>query len=85
MNKFIAISLPVLWLLYCFFYDYEYALVLRSLVGLNTGYAFAYMWKYHELKNELMKIKANEYYQKEEMRKFTEGFSYKPKINDTNK
>lgn len=26
-----------------------------------------------------LKIKANEYYQEEEMRKFTEGFAYKPK------
>lgn len=79
MNKFIAISLPLLWLLYCFFHEYEYGGLLRALVGLNIGYAFAYVWQYHDLKNELLKIKANEYYQEEEMRKFNEGFSYKIK------
>lgn len=63
MNKFIATLLPVLWLLYCFFYDYQYGWVLRSLVGFNIGYALAYVWRYHDLKNELLKIKANEYYQ----------------------
>lgn len=57
MNKIIAISLVVLWLLYCFFHDYEHGWVLRSLVGLNIGYAFAYVWKYHDLKNELLKYK----------------------------
>lgn len=55
MNKFIAVSLPILWLSYCFFHDHEYGWILRSLVGLNIGYTFAYVWKYHDLKNELFK------------------------------
>jgi hypothetical protein len=55
MNKIIAVSLPVLWLSYCFFHNYEYGWILRSLVGLNIGYASVYIWKYHDLKSGLLK------------------------------
>lgn len=82
MNKFIAITLPILWLLFCCFHNHQHEWVIRSLLGANIGYAFAYIWKYNDLKNELLKIKANEYYQEEEMRKFTEGFAYKPKAKN---
>lgn len=56
MDKFIALLLPVLWLSYCFFHDHQYGWILRSLVGLNVGFSFAYIWKYNDLKNELLKM-----------------------------
>lgn len=55
MNKIITLFLLVLWFSYCFFHDHKYAWILRSLLGLNIGYACAYVWKYHDLKNELLK------------------------------
>jgi hypothetical protein len=82
MNKFIAISLPILWMTYCFSHAHEYEWILRALLGLNMGYVFIYACKYNDLKKELMTIKENEYYQEEEMRKFTEGFAYRKKNNE---
>lgn len=55
MNKFIAISLPVLWVFHCWFLDHEYAWVLRSLVGVHIGYACAYVWKDNGSRDELVK------------------------------
>ncbi len=54
MSKFIAISLPALWITYCIFLDHEYAWVLRSLIGTHIGYACAYVWSYNNAWKELV-------------------------------
>lgn len=51
MPKITAISLVLLWIFHVFFQDYEYAWILRTLMSVNVGCAYGYLWIYDERTN----------------------------------
>jgi hypothetical protein len=57
MNKFLCISITIIWFLYCWFGEYEYGWILRHMVSLHIGYMCAYTWKYNDLRDYLLSHK----------------------------
>jgi len=55
INKILAVTLPLCWILYIFFHDWEHVWIFRSLCGVNIGYSVVYLWTYNDLRDELLK------------------------------
>ncbi len=61
MNKILAVTLPLFYFIFVCFPEWEYCWVFRSLTSCSMGYAIIYLWKYQDLKNELLNhLKINE-------------------------
>jgi len=54
MNKIIASSLILFWGLFLAFQSHKYAWLFQSIVSAHIGCAFAYLWSYYDLLDNLL-------------------------------
>jgi hypothetical protein len=56
MNKLLAVTLPCFWLLFIYLEGWEHLWIVRSILECHIGVAMIYLWKYNDLRDELLKV-----------------------------
>jgi hypothetical protein len=57
MNKIICFTLPIFYIIFALFPNWEFAWIFRTLTACNMGYALGYLWMYKEPKDNCLRCK----------------------------